>query len=355
VVIEYLASLTETVNFTRIIAAIAVLLIFVICRSLFVKLLLKAIEELLDKTVKKYKPVVNYMVKPLRFLVIVLGICLAFSILEVQKYGMAFSYRILNSLIALSIIWILYSFVDGVTSVIKENELYKDKDSKIDEMFFPFIRNGIKIIIVVLGSITILQQWTDNIAGLITGLGIGSLAIALAAKDMVANLFGGLTIMLDRTFKVGDWIMAKDVEGNVEDIGFRSTRIRTIEQSVVTIPNSLMTSELIVNYSRRGKRRVRQILKVSTDTSIEKISECVKRIKAVLENHPNVHSEGILVNIDNFGDYALEIQVCYFTKTAVLKDYLNIKEKINFEIMKILNELGIRMALHPGVFYSINK
>ncbi|NSW92294.1 MAG: mechanosensitive ion channel family protein [Firmicutes bacterium] len=342
-------------NLLRIIGAIIVLVMFITFRYIFMRIVLNLISRLLNRINKKFSNTVTGLIdKPMKFIIVVIGVSIAVKILKLPEGVSNFTDRVLSSLIAFSILWALYRIVDAVTAFIKNT--LGSSENKIDQMLFPFIRNGLKTIVVVIGSITILQQWTDNIAGLLTGLGIGGLAFALAAKDTVANMFGSLTIMLDRPFKVGDWIMTPKVEGTVEDIGFRSTKIRTFEQSVVTIPNSVISDDTITNWSRMGKRRVKFILGITYDTNIEKMEECLKRLRAMLKSHADVHPDVIYVNFYNFGDSALEILIYYFTKATDYQSYLNVKEDVNLKIMGILDELGLSVAFPSrSIYIESNK
>ena len=201
------------------------------------------------------------------------------------------------------------------------------------------------------GTITILSDWGYNIGALLTGLGLGGLAFALAAKDTLANLFGSIMIMIDRPFRMGDWILTPTVEGTVEDIGFRSTKIRTFAQALVSVPNSIVSNEPITNWTRMGKRRITFRLGVKYDTTPEQMRKLVKEIKEMLHLYDEIHPQTIYVYFENFGDSALEIFLYFFTKTTNWMKYLEIKEEVNLRIMKILDEVGVEVAFPSTSLY----
>ncbi|MCP4726556.1 MAG: mechanosensitive ion channel family protein, partial [bacterium] len=180
------------------------------------------------------------------------------------------------------------------------------------------------------------------------------LAFALAAKDTVANLFGSVTILLDRPFVVGDWIETPSIEGTVEDIRLRSTQIRTFANAQVTVPNSTLANSAITNWSRMKKRRIKYKLGVTYSSNSGQIEECVKKIKGMLETHPDVHQEVIFVYFTDFGGSALELFLYFFTMTTVWKEYLEVRQDINLKIMKIVEELGMSIAFPSQSVYIEN-
>lgn len=175
--------------------------------------------------------------------------------------------------------------------------------------------------------------------------GLGGLAFALAAQDSLSNLFGGMVIIVDKPFTVGDWISTPSVEGIVEDITFRSTKVRTFAQAIVTVPNSKLANEPITNWAAMGKRQITFHLKVAYSTPRAKLEKCVERIKTTLIEHPDVHKQTIFVVFDRYNDSSLDIFLYFFTITTVWQEFLMVKQDINFKIMRILEEEGVSMGL----------
>jgi MscS family membrane protein len=222
-------------------------------------------------------------------------------------------------------------------------------------MLLPFINKGIKVIVVIVGITVIAKEWRYDLGALLTGLGLGGLAFALAAQDTLANMFGGMTIMLDKPFSVGDWILTPDVEGTVEDIGFRSTRIRTFAHALVTVPNSTLAKTAITNWSRMGKRRITFNLRIKYQTTAEKMNILLEKTREMLTSHAEIHQQTIFVFFDKFGEDSYELFFYFFTKTTNWQKFLEVKEDVNLRIMQILDELEIELAFPSTSVYIENE
>ena len=209
---------------------------------------------------------------------------------------------------------------------------------------FKFILKGIRFIVYVIAGFIVITELEFNLNGLVAGLGIGSVVITLAAQDTAKNLFGGLVIFLDKPFVVGDWIQVDKFEGTVEDITFRSTRVRTFENSVVNIPNAVIANDSIINWSRMEKRRNKVNLCLDLDTPLEKVQKVQQRIKEMLRQHDDVIDDTIIVRFDNITDNGINLLVCSYTNSVDYASFLEEKEKINLKIMQILKEENVELA-----------
>jgi MscS family membrane protein len=189
-----------------------------------------------------------------------------------------------------------------------------------------------------------------NVGSLIAGLGIGGLAIALAAKETLENLIGSFTIFLDKPFAIGDFVKVGDVSGVVEKIGFRSTRLRTIEKSCVTVPNKKMVEAELDNFSLRTQQRVNFTLSLRYDTSSEQIKYILDDIRNLLNNHVMCGSDNV-ARLTGFGVSAYEIMIIYFVNTADYFKYLEIKEEINFNILNIVKQHKATFAFNTTTVY----
>ena len=227
----------------------------------------------------------------------------------------------------------------------------KKTGTLLDDQLILFIGKFIKTGILAMGGVIIIREWGYDIAGLLAGLGLGGLAVALAARETIANLFGSITIMTDRPFSVGDWIETPHVEGIVEEIRLRSTLVRTFSHTLVTIPNSVLANSAITNWSQMGKRRITYKLGVSYDSTRAQLQEAVEQIKSMLDNHPDIHPQTVFVYFTDFGDSALELFLYFFTKTIVWQEYLSIRQDINLKIMGILEKLGMKTAFPSRSIY----
>lgn len=347
---DLLKHLVLNKNLLETVGAILFTTLFIVLRKISIKFIFSGLYKITRKTKIKLNTFTsNRFNRPAEIIFMLIGMRITILILRLPIKLDAFLNKIIGSLLLCSVFWILYRSVDVVISIFKG---IKEKSmAQFDDMLLPFARNGMKIIVIVIGILTILQEWYENIGGLLAGLGLGGLAFALAAKDTAANMFGSITIMVDRPFNIGDWIMTPKVEGTVEDIGFRSTKIRTSAQALVTIPNSDMSSDPITNWSRMGKRRITFRLGIAYSTGQKQVEECLEQLRTMLKNHPEVHPDTIMVYFERFGESALEILIYFFTRTTSWQKFLGVQEDINLKTMKILRELNILVAFPSRIVY----
>ena len=338
-----------------IVIAIAVFALFVLLKKIFANYVFKIILKFVNKT--KFNTdtkIVAAFQRPLINFFEVLGFYFAFKILTMA--GIPISIldidKVFSSAVIILIAWGLYDLT-AESSLLFER-MHKAYDIKVDKILFPFISKTLRLILVALVITTIAEKWGYNIQGFVTGLGLGGLAFALAAKDAASNVIAGMFIILDKPFTIGDWINSETLEGSIEDISFRTTKIRTVDQALIIVPNSKLTNEAVTNFSRRGKRRVNLNLELTHRTSREKLEICVDKIRNMLENHLQVSKEGILVRFDKFNATSLDVLICFFTDTPDFDEYFKIKENVNFNIMDILQQEGVSMAF-PSTSVYVEK
>jgi MscS family membrane protein len=197
-----------------------------------------------------------------------------------------------------------------------------------------------------------LQVWGINVTALVASLGIGGLAFALAAKDTAANLFGSFSLLADKSIRIGEWIKVSGVEGTVETIGMRTTKIRSFQKSLITVPNHIVANNPIENFSRRGIRRIKMHIGLTYSTNSTQIIKIMADIKKMLKGHEGIsQSDSLMVNFDTFGDSSLNIFIYTFTKTANWAKYLEIREDVNLKIMKIVEDNGSSFAFPSQSIY----
>lgn len=245
--------------------------------------------------------------------------------------------------------WSIVNIIESFSAHMVEVE---DKlDISLDNTLLPFVAKMAKAVIILLTFVIMLSELGFDITGFIAGLGLGGLAFALAAKDAAANMFGGFVIISDKPFSIGDWIETPSVEGTVEDINIRSTRVRTFADALVTLPNATLANEPITNWTRMGRRRISFHLGVAYGTRHEKLQTCIGKIKSLLDNHEAVHPDTILVRFDRFSESSLDIFIYFFTKTTAWSEHLAVREEINLMIMQILEEEGVSIAFPSRSLY----
>jgi len=224
------------------------------------------------------------------------------------------------------------------------NDVVAKTENTLDDQLAPLATKTLKVFVVVFGILIMLQGFGFNVMSLLAGLGLGGLALALAAQDTAANVFGSITIILDRPFQVGDWIKVGDTEGNVEEIGFRSTRIRTFYQSLITVPNSVMAKEKIDNMGARAKRRIRHTLGVTYDTPPEKIQKFLDTLKFHLSQHKDIDKDDIRVLFNQMGDFSLQVLVQFFVITSDPMEELELQQEILMDILRIAKQVEVEFA-----------
>ena len=291
--------------------------------------------------------------KPLKIFISVLGIYIAILFLN---RPLQISGRVINvvnkGFIIISILifarGLAQSFVPNSALVIRW--LRKTNKEEIDSSM-NFILKAIRIIIYIIAGFLIITTLGINLNGLIAGFGITGVIVTLAAQDTAKNLFGGVVIFLDKPFAVGDWIQFDNFEGTVEDITFRSTRIRTFENSMVNVPNSVLSNTSINNWSKMEKRRVKIILCLEQDTSLDKVQRVCKRIEDMLYERDGIIDDSVIVKFDEISDNGINILIYSFTNSIDYNSYLTEKEKVNYRIMKILDEEKIKLSYDTKTVY----
>ena len=242
--------------------------------------------------------------------------------------------RIFLFMIILSFFWIILRIIDFISHVL----LYKASltDNKSDDQLVPFLKELFKTIVIFIGFFTLLGfVFEVNVLTLITGLGIGGIAIALAAKESLENLIGSFTIFLDKPFIVGDLVKVDGVEGTVEKVGFRSTRIRTSEKTMATIPNRGMIDGVLENLSLRNSRKVGFTIGLTYETNSESLRKIITEIEMYINEHQGTNDDGN-ASFKSFGDSGLNVEVNYFVSVLNYSEFLRIRQEINLEIMDIV-------------------
>jgi len=249
-----------------------------------------------------------------------------------------------NTLFIYGMSWIVYELILPLYRLIDKEQ------SSLEKLIIKIV----KIFVIIIGGITILQEWGYNVNGFLASLGLLGMAFALAAKDTVANLFGSFVIFTDKPFIVGDWIKTQDVEGTVEHIDIRSTRVRTFAQALVTVPNASLANSAILNWSQMGKRRIKMNLGLTYSTTGEQVEQIIADIKDMLVDHKDIHQETIHVYFSAFGDSSLNIFCYYFTKTTAWGEFMKVREDTYLKLMKIVESNGSSFAFPSQSIYIEN-
>lgn len=257
--------------------------------------------------------------------------------------------KLMRSVIVFCFIWGIYNICDvGHGFIIG---IMKKAGWEEDTGITNLLSTVLHILAVLLGFVMIAKEWDYDISAFIASLGIGSLAVALAAKDSLANVFGSIVIIMDKPFKAGDWIRAKNVEGIVENVSFRSTAVRTFFQELVYIPNSLLSNTPIINFSRREKYRIQFELGLTYDSSTEQLDKVCADIKQSVLSDTEHFTGNPEVNFFAFGDSALNLRIVAYAKTGDWQQYLIIREILHRNIFNIVKDNNCSCAFPSQSIY----
>jgi MscS family membrane protein len=326
---------------------------------IFQRLISRLLTLFVFKFLQKYSTGVGFekllalLKRPMGIFIVLLSIYIAFQHLHfpaswnmasIDKFGLRMvMYRLFQIAIIISITWMVLRITDFFGLVLSYRASLTE--SKSDDQLVPFFKESIKVIIIILSVFFILGAvFKLNIASLVAGLGIGGLAIALAGKESLENLFGSFTIFLDKPFIIGDHIKTGAVEGNVEKIGFRSTRLRTPDKSFVTVPNKKLVDSELDNLSLRTHRRASFDIGVTYDTKPEQIKNIIAELQNYIDTHNHTVKGETRVRMYSFGDSSINIKVVYLVDTMEYDVYLNVRQEINYEIMDIISRNGSSFA-----------
>ncbi len=262
---------------------------------------------------------------------------------------------LIKMLIGSGLVWISYNLVDEFVAFLMKKLFKEDKDSNLKNHFLPFINRFIKIVVLCFGSLLVLQSLGVNVISLLAGLGLGGIAIALAAKDSAANILAYINIMLDKPFSVGDWICVKDLEGTVMEVGFRSAKLKTFYDSIITVPNSALTSANIDNMGKRKARRTRVYLGIQYNTPPGQIESFITGIKDILISHKAVKRDYFQVYFTEFGASDLKIIMNFFLLVNDWESELKAKQSIFMAVLKLAKELKVKFAFPTQTIHLENN
>ena len=330
------------------IAAILVFLLILGFRKIFTSIIMGTLQKLAKYTNNYYDDrVISALKRPIRFTFVLVAIHLFFLIIFKETQTIK---NILNTLVVYNIFWAILAITEALRGL--SHQFAGRFSSDLSKEVGNFILTILKILIVGVGLGAMLQVWGINVTALVASLGIGGLAFALAAKDAASNLFGSFSLLADKSIRIGEWIKVNGVEGTVEDIGMRTTKIRSFGKSLITVPNQIVANNPIENFSRRGVRRIKMRIGLTYSTSSEQMIKIVEEIKYMLHNHEHIsQKETLLVNFESFGDSALNIFIYTFTSTANWEKYLDIREDVHLKIMHIVEENNSSFAFPSQSIY----
>jgi MscS family membrane protein len=330
--------------------ALAVFLFFAILRGLFTRFVLSAFQRLTDRTKTKVDDMLREAIeRPLKFFFLVLGAFFAKETMVLSGLALELADNTVRSLIAVALFWTIHA---ASTPVAYSLQSVKDVlSSEIISWLVAILRWGV----ILTGLATILQIWGIQIAPIIAGFGLFGVAVALGAQDLFKNLLGGVSILVERRFKIGDWVAVPDVvEGVVEHIGFRSTRVRRFDKVPAIVPNNMFSDHALINYSEMTHRRIYWTIGLEYRTTKEQLQKVRDDILAWIEGNDNfVSSDELpcLVYVDSFNSSSIDMMVYCFTRETLWANWLKNKQDLAYSIKQIVEEAGSAFAFPSRSVY----
>ena len=317
-----------------------------VLRKIFAYIVLKQLKKMVENSATTIdNKMLAALELPLKFLFIILAFYCVTLVLHVDFIPL------IRSLIIFSIFWGIYRCIEPFSFVIET--LTSQFGTELTQALKNFFVKGIKLFVILIALTIILNEWGVNVIGLLASLSLAGAAIALAAKETLTNIFSVLTIIFDKMFKQGDWIMTPDVEGIVEEIGSRATKIRTFSKTLVTVPNATLVNSPVTNWSQMTHRRIKMRLALEYRTPRDKITVILKQIKAYLHQHSGIATSDAvtLVYLVEFNSSSIDILLYYFTKTTNWEEWMQIREENMLEFMKIIENQGAAFAFPTQQIY----
>ena len=342
-------------NMGEIFLAAGIVLLFLLARKIFFHTCMKTFQRLARKTQTELdNQILEAIEKPLEFAFVVVGLYIAGQFVTLTETLSYFLAQVVRSLIAFTLFWAIFRAIDPLSTIF-DRAIGLFGSPSMHETVKGFFVKVAKALIVCLGAAAIFQEWGFNVAAVLGSLGLVGMAVALGAQDFIGNMFAGLTIFLDRMFEKGNWIKTPDVEGNVEDIGFRATKVRRFDKALVTIPNSKLASEALINFSRMTQRRIYWSIGVEYRTTKEQLRDIIKDISDYLHHHPDFETDPTktktFVYLDSFGASSIDLMLYCFTKTTEWGEWLAVKEQLAYKVKEIVEGHGTSFAFPSTSLY----
>ena len=345
---EFLNNLTS-LEILDIVIAVGIIVFFRILSSTMAYAIIR-IFTLKSKRAKDIKQSAFY--SPLKVFFIILGVYLAVLFL---KRPLNLSSQIMHyATVGFEILSVIAFAIGLAKSFTTKSSLIHKMRKEIDDTTLEFILKIVRAVIYIITVFIVLALLKIDLTGLIAGLGIGGLILTLAAQDTAKNLFGGLVIFLDKPFNVGDWIQMDSYEGTIEDITFRTTRIRTFENSILNVPNSKIADSAVINWSKMEQRRYKINLRIELGTPVEKLQKLQQRVEKMLHDRESILDDSTIVRFDNMTEEGINMLIYTYTDSVGYDSYLEECEDINYKLMKILEEENIKVAYDTQNIYVRN-
>ncbi|KZB72948.1 MULTISPECIES: mechanosensitive ion channel family protein [Thalassospira] len=336
----------------RLIGALLVLVVFFIFKRVLVRGALGILRRIAQQRSESMMAnVLDAFALPLQALFMLLGVYFATEVLTLPDEIDAFAVEAISIAAGFCVFWALFRAVEPLG--VSLNRLVGRFGAGLGDDLRQFFIRGVKTLIVVIGGVIILENWGIDVSAFLGGLGLAGMAVALAAKDSVANIFGGLTIFADNLYKRGDWIETPHFEGTVEVVGLRATKVRTFAKALVTMPNAQIVDSPVINWSRMTHRRIKMVIGLEYRTTAKQMEAIVDKLRDFLKNDEDVAQTDVaqMVHFSDFGASSINIDLYYFTKTTDWVTWRDIRNRHIIAFKRIVEEEGAAFAFPSQSLY----
>ena len=340
------------VDIFQILIGLLIFLLFLLFRGLISKFIIKKLEAIAKKTTNKLDDTfVKAMKGPTRFLPIVVGFFIASYYMDFSDENLGFIENVNKTLITILIFWVMHQFIEPVSY------LLAGLDKILTRELIGWIIKALKILIFILGAAAVLELWGIKIGPIIAGLGLFGVAVALGAQDLFKNLISGILVLVEKRFKVGDWIIVENViEGIVEKIGFRSTAVRKFDKSIAIIPNFQFAENAVINVSQTTNWLISWVITLQYDTTIDQLKTIRNEIETYIKKSEDYNIKiGYAVRVDKFSDSSIDMYIRCFTNTDDWDEWLAVKERLVITIKQIVEKHKASFAFPSQSIYIEKK
>lgn len=330
--------------------SLGILLAFILLAKIAYWVIGKALRGLTSRTKTKLDDlIIDKVEQPAIMAIILSGFLIAFNRLVFPENTTNFIHNSTYLAGAINITWMFVRIIDALMEEYLTPYAQRS-DNKLDDQLIPILRRGIRVSLWILGIIVGLNNAGFDVAALIAGLGIGGLAVALAAQDTVKNIFGGMMIFMDKPFRIGDRVVIDGMDGVVEDIGLRSTRIRQLDGRLITMPNGHFSESPVLNITKEPQRRINVKIGLVYGTSDEKLENALEILRTITKDHPLIDHSKTVAFFESFGEFSLNLSLFYFIEPD--QDNNQIQGEINQKILTAFRNSGIEFAYPTQVVFK---
>jgi MscS family membrane protein len=335
--------------------AFGIFLTFLFARRIVFRFYSRALQKMTRRTKTDMDDrILEAMKRPLEFTFVIIGLYISGQVVDLSPALNAVFGQIIRSLIAFTLFWAMFRILDPL-SILLDRTITLFGSPSMHETIKGFFVKVAKFVVVCLGIAAVFQEWGFNVAAVLGSLGLVGMAVALGAQDFIKNMFAGLTIFLDRVFEQGNWIKTPEVEGTVEEIGFRATKVRQFDKALVTLPNSKLANEALINYSRMTNRRIHWMIGVEYRSTKEQILNIIQALSQYIHECGDFETDPektkTFIFLDSFGSSSIDIKLYCFTKTIVWGEWLEAKERLAYKIKEIVEGQNASFAFPSTSLY----